>query len=565
MLSYDGKKIIPAPLVTLNKSYNKTGAGNKVGATYQISLEGTLLPFRGSPSGNFTNLQDAFWILSGDPPDQVFAGNNEDFNSLLRKQEAIRFLFSTDGRSLEWQPRFGQPVVKCNPRVTAISFTPGPWTDRTDYVVTLEADKIFLPTGVLDEEDNFDHKLIKGASEDWSFQEVAGTEGSGYIVVHTVSANGVTGFDEVGNLLDGKEGWEHAKDFVEARTSGAVDPAIMVAALGGGGWLGGSFFATKSVNKEAGSFTVTENFRLQQTSTFTQKDFTFTASAVDETVEVSYNGLITAIDSGGSLGNSQAILNAKAAVPSNTTAILEASGALQEFLGTNELGQPTQKNITVSQKDGSVGFTFSWIPGEDADFTKETEAVVRFNADNGEYSFTFSCTIQGKGEDKATRLANAKSQVPSDSEALLAMSGLLGVLLPVGIDINSNPSTKGTSVNENQGSVRADWTFRSLDSAFGGFRMEVSTVFPSDVFVEIPIPGRISGPIQQKMNTLTSRIVTVNLTSENNAVKPNNATIIAAMNDAGAIEASWFLQADEESFNVSTKNYRRRRTHVVRL
>ena len=490
MLSYNGKKIIPAPFVALNKTYNKTGDGKKIGLTYQITLAGTLVPFRGSPSGNFLDLEDAFWILSGDPPDESVVGNNEDFNGLLRKQEAIRFLFSEEGKSLEWQPSFGQPVVKCNPRVLGISFEPGTWTDRVNYTITLEADKIFLPTGILDDEDTFDPALIKSASESWEFEEISGTEGSGYTVVHAVSAVGVNGFDELGNLLDDKEGWEHAKDFVEARSSGLVDPVVAAAALGGGGWIGGSFFASKSVDEAGGTFTVTENFKLQQSNTFIQKDFTFTETSENETITASYNGFITAIDPGGRLGNNQAILNAKAAVPSNAIATSEASGALEEFLGTNILGEPTQKNVAVSQKDGTVSFTFAWTPGEDIDFIKETEATVQFNADTGEHTFTFTCQIQGKGEDKNIRLVNAKAQVLTDSEALLAMTTLLGTLLPAGIDINTNPNIKGTSVNENSGSVRADWTFISIDTAFGGFIMEVSTTFPSDVLVQIPIPSR---------------------------------------------------------------------------
>lgn len=564
MLSYDGKKIIPAPFVELNKEYNKTGDGKKIGLTYQITLTGTLLPFRGSPSGNFVDIEDAFWILSGDPPNEAVVGNNEDFNALLRKQEAMRFLFSDEGKSLEWQPSFGQPVVKCNPRILNISFAPGIWTNRVDYTITLEADKIFLPTGVLDDEDAFDPALIKSASESWEFEEISGTEGSGYLVVHTVSAIGVNGFDENGDLLDNKEGWEHAKDFVEARSSGLIDPIVAISALGGGGWIGGSFFASKSVDETEGTFTVIENFKLQQSNTFIQKDFTFVEVLETETITATYNGLITAIDPSGRLGNNQAILNAKAAVPSNTTATLETSGALQEFLGSNVLGEPTQKNVAVSQKDGTVVFVFSWTPGEDIDFTKETEATIQFNADTGEYTFTFTCQIQGKGEDRDTRLTNAKSQVLTDSEALSAMTTLLGTLLPSGVEINTNPNIKGTSVNENSGAVRADWTFISIDTAFGGFIMEVTTTFPSEVFVEIPIPGRANGPIQQKMNTVTSRIVTVNLISENNTSKPDNATIITAMDDAGEIEADWFLQADQENFDVNTKNYRRTRTHIVK-
>ena len=37
MLSYNGRKIIPAPLVTISKNYNTTTAGEKLGVMYDIS------------------------------------------------------------------------------------------------------------------------------------------------------------------------------------------------------------------------------------------------------------------------------------------------------------------------------------------------------------------------------------------------------------------------------------------------------------------------------------------------------------------------------------------------
>jgi hypothetical protein len=109
----------------MNKSYDTDGDGTKRGSAYRITLTGTFVPFRGSPSGSYTSLDQAFWTLSGDPPDETYAGGNEDFNHILRKQEALRWLFSEDGGILEWQPSGGQPPVKCYPRVLSISFPEG--------------------------------------------------------------------------------------------------------------------------------------------------------------------------------------------------------------------------------------------------------------------------------------------------------------------------------------------------------------------------------------------------------------------------------------------------------
>ena len=58
--------IIPAPLVSINKSYDTTGDGNIVGSKYSITLTGKLIADRGSPTnlGKFYELADALL----DPP-----------------------------------------------------------------------------------------------------------------------------------------------------------------------------------------------------------------------------------------------------------------------------------------------------------------------------------------------------------------------------------------------------------------------------------------------------------------------------------------------------------------
>ena len=49
-ISYNSQPLIPAPFVNISKEYIKTGDGKKVGATYTISIEGTLIPEKGSPN-----------------------------------------------------------------------------------------------------------------------------------------------------------------------------------------------------------------------------------------------------------------------------------------------------------------------------------------------------------------------------------------------------------------------------------------------------------------------------------------------------------------------------------
>ena len=130
-----GRKIIPAPLLSITKNYNSDEDGTKRGTLYSINVQGTLLPYRGSPSGNYSTLETAFWTLSGQPPDQpVGVTDGESFDLLLRKQEALRWFFSENGGTFEWQPLGGQPPVRCYPRIISIDFPEGQWADRSDYV-----------------------------------------------------------------------------------------------------------------------------------------------------------------------------------------------------------------------------------------------------------------------------------------------------------------------------------------------------------------------------------------------------------------------------------------------
>jgi len=76
---YFGQAIIPGPLIQITKNYIKSGDGTNLGVNYGVILTGTLLPFRGSPSGSSVSPADAFWTLSGDPPDESFADNDAAF------------------------------------------------------------------------------------------------------------------------------------------------------------------------------------------------------------------------------------------------------------------------------------------------------------------------------------------------------------------------------------------------------------------------------------------------------------------------------------------------------
>ena len=302
MLSYTkpgsgiGRKIIPAPLVAINKVYQSNPDGSRKGTLYNITLTGTLLPFNGSPSGIYTtNPGNSFWTQTGYPPDVTYEENNEDFNHILRKQEALRWLFNEDGGSLEWQPASGQPVVKCNPRLKSINFANGVWADRCDFTIEFEADWIYLHGTSVD--DNLSLDLIESSQESWTFQEVTGRVGDQCAVTHNVSAKGKRGFDENGELYDDMEAWEHAKMYVDALATGLINDLVRTGGTDGSLEKYGNYVKTVAIDEDAGGYSVTEEWLLSVEVTYTEEQFSANYSSSNDFYEVTYNGTIYGVGS----------------------------------------------------------------------------------------------------------------------------------------------------------------------------------------------------------------------------------------------------------------------------
>ena len=511
-----GRKIVPAPLVTMNKSYDADGDGTKRGSSYKITLTGTFVPFRGSPSGSYASLDQAFWTLSGDPPDETYAGGNEDFNHILRKQEALRWLFSEDGGILEWQPSGGQPPVKCYPRVVSINFPEGQWADRGAYTVELEAPWIYI-NGTSELEDSTSTDLISSSSETWSFEEIAGRENAQHRVTHEASADGKLGFDGAGSLYEGKSAWEHAKDFVDTRISGAIDSSVMFAALGASGKIEGSYSNIVSIDQAGGTYSVTEEWLVSDLNTYEERQFTVDYNQTQDEYSVTYQGTIEGVASGSLAGNVSDLNQAKAAVPDVETARTTAISYVSAFIGDKTLPvSPDKQTFALNQKDGTVDFTYVWNTSDESTVFITDTAQHSYSLDSLLNTLTFSQSAEGKGETAADRLANAKSAVYSTSTAL----GLAKTL--AGTSLSYNLVSVVKAFDERQGTVRSTWTWTDRDAH--STEVSIQTQEAVAVLATIPIPGRAAGPIIQDMGTKNSEVITVTIRSRRNTSQPTLAT-----------------------------------------
>jgi hypothetical protein len=293
-VQYDSKKIIPAPLVRVEKNYNRTQSGQKVGSTFTLTITGTLVTCNGSP-----NSAGEFWTLAG-YPDALFQSNVEEGNSvnqmqfLIRKMQALRDLFSQDGKSFEVQPLDGTAPMRCYPRVQNISFNEGVWVNRVDYTITLEADELFgIDTDFMKDEEDFEHDqdFFKGAdneklylsdvSESWTIEtnEEPENENNPYTfrLSHSLSATGKKAYNGDGLV---SEAWEQAKRWVVPRLG--VDGAFVNGTPGMNlsGMTAFNHVKQENIDKTNGTYGVTETWILSKGNF--REDFNISISSSSE-------------------------------------------------------------------------------------------------------------------------------------------------------------------------------------------------------------------------------------------------------------------------------------------
>lgn len=571
---YNEKRIVPAPLVTITKTYQAAGDGTKHGTVYDISLVGTLLPFRGSPSGNYSGgPSNAFWTsLSSYPPDESYIGGNILFVQLERKQEALLWLFREDGKLLEWQGVPETPI-KCRPKIISINFPEGQWADRCEYHIELKAEYLMGATS----DDVFEASGIQDVSEEWQFNEVLGHDGKVYEINHMVSAKGALTFGEADDVEI--QAWLNAKSWCNTRIVGVPDNNFVTYATGFENWVNGSYTKSTNIAERDGSYAVTETWIIREAelgetaATYIEKSFTVIHRTEDDAVDVNYNGTIYGLQNQERTGGPSAVNNAKAAVPTN----LEAKEATETALGTlledyTIPASPTQKNIIVNEKDAIVTFGFDWSAGEDADYIQSNEATLSYNSGDGVYTLVLNVDIEGKGDTKTERLNNARSNIPSDTDALALALVLIGSQKPDGVTFTGAHTVKSSALNETRGTSRTSWTWTDKDE--NNVDMTVDIAYPQIIAARISIPGRIAGPIIQRINTATAKQITVNYRSEGHgSTKPDTDTIADTMDDAGGVPygpmvspwypGSYILDNDRETWSPLTGKYSRVRVHTI--
>lgn len=358
-ISIGTKKLIPAPLVTFNKQLTFTDDGRPISSIYNITLEGTLLPNKGSPTSQ------GWYTGPGSPSDESFTTDEDRFNSLLAKQELMREAFTVPGFKLSYSPPTKNPV-EFYPTVKSMSFDKGQWVSRADYVIELETahvnrvgsaeeDIFLLPSGATASS----LFAVSGFFLDSISDNIAVRErddGSSILdVERIVSAKSHVSYNASGVTI---EPWKIAKAWVDIRLAGVPlnsGDSRFIATTGRY-----NLVQEESINKFAGEYSVSQrylyspsfsNYREDRQISKTYNPNLTADSGSPLLTQITVNGNIIGFDPSnnvsGRLDNARAYWN----TISDGVAIGLAAGAY---------GNPISWSYNEDQGNGIIGYSFNY-------------------------------------------------------------------------------------------------------------------------------------------------------------------------------------------------------------
>ena len=398
--------LIPAPFVNISRDPIKTGDGRLIGVNFSITLRGTLLDSKGSPVARKNNT-DLFDFenptppLLGGPYGEFYMGStagtgsqalsqiipfDNKMKALLRKQEAIRSLFSKDGQTIEIVPVDGDHPIKLNPRVLSIEFSEGNWVERCEYTITLEADTLYAEGFTDKRDDDSDpihilggEKYISAITEDWSLENNEQAESNlipnTYRMTHNVNATGKRHYDGNGDLVS--EAWQQARDIVQTylgTTHPSFPPFIGSGSLCLSELYGGfNQSITERIDESNGTYGVTETWLLASGIALETYNTTIRTGSQDPFITVSIDGNITGLNTVPACA--RGTLSAGAGL-STSTAYQNAALKYRELTGSGLFGI----NSSVFKRvNSSVGIAMNGNPTSVSVASNEAQGTISYN------------------------------------------------------------------------------------------------------------------------------------------------------------------------------------------
>ena len=421
--------LVPAPLVNFSKQiYNNVGRPG-IGADYTVSLQGTLMPTHGNPyyssgvSGNKADWQTGGWATTYEVESDEFKAVSPQqlLDVTIRKQEAIRTLFTNPNVSGIAKP------IKVTIRgwdegsgvgsglsfwgfVDEVSFdSESRWANPGGYNVNLRTSNFITAANSSFDNDGNEHLSESGKYAISNFTETYDVQEDGrvsinfnksnaeyyvvdsvhkvYSINHSITAVGSPVYDVSGGYKDGLAPWQQAQKYINEYIgigSGRLQPTNPTALSGlnhtaidlfanGSGYQAANFIYQENIDREAGSYSITETFVLYPSGTHPVIE-TLTinndiSEAQQNTVNIQGNiqGLNTVsgfLHSGNAFNNAWAYFTGVVDATGQNSSYLAARGHLYNPEFPNQIHwlhpKPLSKSVATDIAAGTVSYTYSY-------------------------------------------------------------------------------------------------------------------------------------------------------------------------------------------------------------
>lgn len=516
--------IRPTPLISINTTTLKNGAGDAYGVTYAITLTGTLLPEEGSPYA-LCNIPDSnktvdgqidsrYKFFDGTPPNAIGpygafdssqshtgASNRplrqripqmEEATAILSKQRAMRALFAQDGQRMEITDiNEDLPAVICYPRITNISFSEGTYVNRSDYTVTLEADVLLHRDPTSEGKIDAEGSMIpngNGAS-DFNFIPLDVSEDT---LINAISGAFIANFNESWNIeLDDAQG--------ETLIDGA--------------------------GNETGF--IPRGYRISHNLSATGKTHYFAEdpSQAEVTKSKAWENARKFVTNRLKTDATQGYPNILGKVGSGTLNLIESYG------GFNLI-----RTESVDETAGSFSVTENWVLASGQAFerynistnTSVSDPFVSVSIDgsikglttfspSGEYYGGTGGEVALNGNRPYDNAINKYNQITNSGFFGISSNVYKRANNTVAVQLNSQPTQVTIGTNEFNGEITYSLAFNNrptnIISGVISENISVNDTYPGDVFAVIPVLGRETGPILQYIGGRTEykRDVALNL------------------------------------------------------
>ncbi len=384
------KRLVPAPFVNFSKTYNLTGDGRKLSPTFQLTLNGTILAAKGSPFSNGTWYSGVAY-----PSDETITGNDDRFNSILAKQEAIRELFTQPGSLMRYGPPTGLSPVSGYFRAVSINFEPGTWVDQCKYSIVLETELLNKVNSEKSEDylGDFADLFLTQASEQYSISQDENADT--FTVTHNISAVGKAAYSGISTLYNANaEPWQNAKTWVVGRAANGISSSL-INTTGRSKFnkrstenidvVGGSYGLKDTYIYSSGDASYTHLYDINRAVTRSQVNDLNDGQLLTENITI--NGTVQGLYPSG-YSPSGRLAAARSFFNSIENQIPTYAG-----LGTGFLF--VSKNVAENQTNGTIQYSLNYTNYPNANPYTHTYSIIHNAISNGPSTASINGTIQG--------------------------------------------------------------------------------------------------------------------------------------------------------------------------